>query len=76
VLACRRCTIVNGFDSKYCLKCSYPLTPQAFEEIKSEEAAGLKTIEDKHKDEMAAVREEMQKKFQEIIEKIDISRLH
>ena len=75
VLACPRCTIVNGFDGKYCLKCSYPLTPQAFEEIKSEEAAGLKAVEDKHKEEISAVREEMKQKFQQIIEKIDIARL-
>jgi hypothetical protein len=26
-----------ALDNKYCSKCSYPLTPQAFEEIKNDE---------------------------------------
>ena len=27
---CSRCELVNAIDNKYCSKCSYPLTPQAF----------------------------------------------
>jgi integrase/recombinase XerD len=34
VLTCPRCTLVNAIDKKYCSKCSYPLVPLAFEEIK------------------------------------------
>ena len=39
---CPRCELVNQIENKYCSKCSYPLTPQAFEEIKNEEDAKLK----------------------------------
>jgi len=34
VLTCARCSLVNAVDNKFCSKCSYPLTPQAYEEIK------------------------------------------
>ncbi|MGB8936697.1 MAG: hypothetical protein WCC17_16510 [Candidatus Nitrosopolaris sp.] len=33
VLSCARCSLVNAMDNKFCSKCSYPLTPQAYEEI-------------------------------------------
>ena len=31
---CPKCELINVIDNKYCSKCSYLLTPQAFEEIK------------------------------------------
>jgi integrase/recombinase XerD len=34
VLSCHRCSLVNAIDNKFCSKCSYPLTPQTYEEIK------------------------------------------
>jgi RNase P subunit RPR2 len=37
ILNCPRCQLVNAIDNKYCSKCSYPLTPQVFDEIKIEE---------------------------------------
>lgn len=37
VLCCARCSLVNAIDNKFCSKCSYPLTPQAYEEIKASE---------------------------------------
>jgi hypothetical protein len=37
VLHCPRCELVNALENKYCSKCSYPLVPSAFEEIKLEE---------------------------------------
>jgi integrase/recombinase XerD len=35
VLNCPRCSLVNAIDNKYCSKCSYPLVPSAFDEIKA-----------------------------------------
>jgi len=37
VHTCSRCTLVNALDCKFCVKCSYPLTQKAFEEIKAKE---------------------------------------
>ena len=34
VLECGRCQTVCALDSKYCISCSHPLTPLAYEEIK------------------------------------------
>ena len=34
ILDCPRCNLVNAIDNKYCTKCSYPLVPSAFDEIK------------------------------------------
>jgi ribosomal protein L37E len=47
ILVCDRCKIVYSLEDKYCSSCSYPLTPQAYEEIK--------THEDKKLQEMALV---------------------
>jgi integrase/recombinase XerD len=42
---CPRCSLVNCVDNKYCSKCSYPLTPSAFDEIKTAEDTKLKSLE-------------------------------
>ena len=34
ILNCPRRNLVNAMENKYCSKCSYPLVPSAFEEIK------------------------------------------
>ncbi|MFY9797238.1 MAG: hypothetical protein WAJ93_16260 [Candidatus Nitrosopolaris sp.] len=39
--------LVNAVDNKFCSKCSYPLTPQAYEEVKAEEDEKLKAMEQK-----------------------------
>ena len=50
VLYCHRCQIVNAIENKYCSKCSYPLTSQAFEEIKTEEDKRMRILEEKQKE--------------------------
>ena len=52
-------SLVNGVDNKFCSKCSYPLTPQAYEEIKAGEDEKFKAIEQKYEQEMKAMKEEM-----------------
>jgi integrase/recombinase XerD len=75
ILNCFRCSLVNAIDNKYCSKCSYPLTPQAYEEIKEIEDTKLKAMEQKHEQDMKAVHEEMENKFQQILAKIDTGKL-
>ena len=47
VLNCPRCSLVNAVDNKYCSKCSYPLIPSAFEEIKAEEDVKFRAMEER-----------------------------
>ena len=73
VLNCPRCQLVNAIESKYCSKCSYPLTPQAFDEIKNDEDRKLKALEEQYKNEIDHLRKDLENKFKKIFEKIDIS---
>ena len=50
VHVCHRCEYVSGISNKYCSKCSYPLTSQAFEEIKTEEDKRVKMLEERQKE--------------------------
>jgi integrase/recombinase XerD len=70
VLTCPRCSLVNAIDNKYCSKCSYPLVPSAFEEIKASEDMKLKSIEEKHEQYMKAMSEEMNQRFSQIMSMI------
>jgi integrase/recombinase XerD len=47
VLSCPRCSLVNAIDNKYCSKCSYPLVPSAFDEIKATEDIKFKAMEER-----------------------------
>ena len=59
VLNCPRCSLVNAVDNKYCSKCSYPLVPSAFDEIKEAESLKLKTMEERHEQDMKDMRKEI-----------------
>lgn len=45
ILNCPRCELVNALENKYCSKCSYPLVPSAFEEIKIAEEIKINQLE-------------------------------
>jgi predicted amidophosphoribosyltransferase len=45
-------------DNHYCSKCSYPLVPSAFEEIKLEEDNKILSLNEKYEKEMKEMREE------------------
>ncbi len=75
ILNCPRCKLINAIDNKYCSKCSYPLKPEAYDEIKNDEDRKLKAIEEKHSKEMRLIREEMENKFQQIFSRIDLQKL-
>jgi integrase/recombinase XerD len=60
VLNCARCSLVNALDNKFCSKCSYPLTPKAYDDIKAEEEGKFKVMEQNVallKDEMRGMQE-------------------
>jgi hypothetical protein len=46
VLNCPRCDLVNVIENKYCSKCSYPLVPSAYDEIKESEEKRIKMMEE------------------------------
>jgi len=67
ILNCPRCTLVNAIDNKYCSKCSYPLTPSAFDEIKEAENMKIHAIEEQ---DIKHMREEMNQQFAQIMSMI------
>jgi hypothetical protein len=75
ILNCPRCSLVNAIDNKYCSKCSYPLVPSAFDEIKEAENRKIQEIQQKYEQDMKVMREEMESKFQQIFAKIDTGKL-
>jgi integrase/recombinase XerD len=75
VLACPRCSLVNAIENKYCSKCSYPLVPSAFDEIKEAENAKVQAMAEKYEQEIQNLKEEMENKFQQILAKIDVGKL-
>jgi hypothetical protein len=48
VLPCPRCELINALDNKYCSKCSYPLVPSAFDDLKMEENRKFEKLEEKY----------------------------
>ena len=42
--------LVNAIENKYCSKCSYPLKPEAYDEIKKSENEKIIELEEKIKD--------------------------
>jgi integrase/recombinase XerD len=60
ILNCPRCSLVNAIDNKYCSKCSYPLVPSAFDEIKEAENIKIKQMQQKYERDMKAVHKELE----------------
>ena len=75
ISTCPRCNLVNAIENKYCSKCSYPLVPSAFDEIKEAENMKINSIQEKYEKDMKAIREDMENKFQQILAKIDVGKL-
>jgi hypothetical protein len=70
VLNCPRCSLVNAIDNKYCSKCSYPLVPSAFDEIKIAENMKIQEMHQKYEKEMKDMREQMNQQFSQIMSMI------
>ena len=58
VIDCPRCQLINQLENKYCSKCSYPLKPEAYDEIKEKEENEMKRMKEQIK--------EMNQKFEHI----------
>jgi integrase/recombinase XerD len=50
VVECPRCNFINSMDSKLCSGCSYPLTAQAYEEIKAGDNGKMRALEEKQEE--------------------------
>jgi hypothetical protein len=59
ILNCPRCYLVNAMENKYCSKCSYPLVPSAFEEIKMMEELKINSLMEKHERDMEEVNQKL-----------------
>ena len=46
VLSYPRCNLVNAIENKYCSKCSYPLVPSAYDQLKQSEERRIKNMEE------------------------------
>jgi len=64
---CPRCDLSNVLENKYCSKCSYPLKPEAFDEIKEEENKKIVELETRYK-EMDAVLQSLVRAFSSVDE--------
>lgn len=45
IVDCHRCQLVNPLENKYCSKCSYPLKPEAYDELKQKEENEIKRMQ-------------------------------
>jgi integrase/recombinase XerD len=67
ILNCPRCELVNTIKNKYCSKCSYPLKPEAYDEIKAGEEKRIETLEQKYEKDMKTLREDMNNQLSQIM---------
>ena len=73
---CPNCNEPNKLGSKFCAKCRMVLTYDAYNETlekQQEKESEVQRLQQKYEQEMKAMREEMQSKFQQILTKIDRS---
>ena len=62
VIDCPRCALINQLENKFCSKCSYPLKPEAYEELKEKEENEMKGMKQQIN--------EMNKKFEQVFSMI------
>jgi hypothetical protein len=67
VLNCYRCSLVNVVESKFCSGCSYPLYPDAYDEIKANEDLKLRNMQEQYERDLKSIREEMNQQFGQIM---------
>jgi hypothetical protein len=67
VIVCYRCALVNAIENKYCSKCSYPLKPEAYDEIKNIEEKRIETLQQKYENDMKTLRNDMNNQLSQIM---------
>jgi integrase/recombinase XerD len=70
VRECPRCNLVNTFECKYCSKCTYPLVPDAFDEIKEEENSRLERMEEQYRHDIKNLEEKMDQRLNQVLSMI------
>ncbi|MGI0019771.1 MAG: hypothetical protein ACREAY_04820 [Nitrososphaera sp.] len=65
VLNCPRCSLVNAVDVRFCAKCTYPLTPAAFDEVKADEKSQREMLLRNHAQEMIEMKEELRNEMKQ-----------
>ncbi|HEY6534523.1 MAG TPA: hypothetical protein VIY08_01740 [Candidatus Nitrosocosmicus sp.] len=68
---CTRCGLTNALENKYCSKYSYPLSPEAYEEIKQNEEKRFVELERKYVEKLT----DMGQKMEKILTRVDIQQL-
>jgi integrase/recombinase XerD len=80
VLNCSRCELVNALENKYCSKCSYPLTSEAYDQIKQSEEHRFKEMENKYAEKIENLTQSLthsfENKIQQILLKVNVETLH
>jgi integrase/recombinase XerD len=72
---CPNCSEPNKLDSKFCAKCRMVLSYDAYTETVEEKESEIKLLGQKYERDMKDMREEMESKFSQILEKIDVKKL-
>jgi integrase len=75
---CPNCNEPNKPDSKFCAKCRMVLTYDAYSETlekQQEKESEMQKLKEKQEQDMKLMREDMEQKFQQILAKIDISKV-
>jgi hypothetical protein len=76
--SCPNCNEPNKPDSKFCAECRMVLTYDAYSETlekQQEKESEVQNLQQKYEQDMKAMREEMESKFQQILAKIDVATL-
>jgi integrase len=76
--SCPNCNEPNKPDSKFCAKCRMVLTYDAYNETlekQQEKESEVQKLQQKYEQDMKAMRDDMEKKFQQILTKIDIQKV-
>jgi len=73
---CPRCNLINIIENKYCFKCSYPLVPEAFDEIKQEEESKIHALMQKHVQELKETTKDKDREIQLLKDDMNAMRDH
>ena len=71
VPTCPRCNVVNIVENKYCCSCSYPLSIQAYDEIKQNEEKRYLELERKYINKITTIENQMDT----LLHKVDLLKL-
>ena len=75
---CPNCFEPGKPDQKYCVKCGLVLSYDAYSETieeKERKESEVKQLQNKYEQDMKTIRQEMENKFQQLLERIDIAKL-